>query len=315
VNFPPSTDDPSGFSIRYVWRAFLDGPANHPGFQSEEYTTIYRPLISAPSPTPWTFQETLYKEPKKSALAIATASLSAQVFCPEDTINIDLKINSIPSDVIITSIHYKFRKNYKGKLLLQHGSATKFYFLDIIQKRVPMISANNIQTSIQIELPARLVSPCFTSKNLCVYYSLLFTVQMEYGSLLKSTQYTQLEIPIGMANLANSQLAQVQDLTLIRDYRESEEAPYFFDPTLAVPPHAVGVNSTSRDYEDYLTDVPMSPPMDDCLPSYFSVGEVHQFIRRKTREKVKYSGRYVKPHQMTELDEALSVQPYLDEEW
>lgn len=116
-----------------------------------------------------------------------------------------------------------------------------------------------------------------------------------------------------MANIANSQLAQVPDLTLIRDYSESQEAPYFFDPSLDVPPHEYG----AVEYDD---SVPMdmmalSPPPDDSLPSYFSVGEMHQFVRRKRCERVRSSSRLVKPHEATDLGEPLPIQPYFDDEW
>lgn len=45
VNYPPSMEEPKGFSIRYVWSAQVDGPALQSGIKSREYLTPYRPII------------------------------------------------------------------------------------------------------------------------------------------------------------------------------------------------------------------------------------------------------------------------------
>jgi hypothetical protein len=47
VNYPPSMEEPKGFSIRYSWTAQIDGPALQSGLKSREYLTPYRPIIVA----------------------------------------------------------------------------------------------------------------------------------------------------------------------------------------------------------------------------------------------------------------------------
>lgn len=51
VNYPPSVDDPPGFSIRYIWCAYADGPAGQINTMSKKRITPYRPIIAAPPGT------------------------------------------------------------------------------------------------------------------------------------------------------------------------------------------------------------------------------------------------------------------------
>ncbi|KAI8635957.1 hypothetical protein BD408DRAFT_487218 [Parasitella parasitica] len=275
VNFPPSIDDPTGFSIHYIWTAYLDGPANHPGIRSEQLVTPYRPLLVAPVETPWTFQETLHKESntnKKLPLATFRAKLPAQVFCPDQQFQIDLEIDTIPPDVVIGSVAFKLRKVYEGKLLLQRGTVHRLYKRDIQQTMIPVKSnSGSIHLSgISVQMPSRLVSPCFTSNHVRVYYYLVFMIQFDSGHLLKSTQYAQSEIPIGVANLSNRNLARVRDLACIQDYKECRNAPVFFNPELDAPPSdfasrsrsSSSANSTSVPYPMGLDgySAPLPPP-------------------------------------------------------
>lgn len=45
VNYPPSTEEPKGFHIRYIWTAQLTGAGLESGIKSSEYYTPYRPLL------------------------------------------------------------------------------------------------------------------------------------------------------------------------------------------------------------------------------------------------------------------------------
>lgn len=82
MNFPPSTTDPVGFSINYIWSAHVDGPSYSPGIRSKEYVLPYRPIICAPAPKEWSFNQTLYGSDKKSPIANVTATLPRCAFCP-----------------------------------------------------------------------------------------------------------------------------------------------------------------------------------------------------------------------------------------
>ncbi|EPB88360.1 hypothetical protein HMPREF1544_04826 [Mucor circinelloides 1006PhL] len=320
VNFPPSIDDPTGFSIRYIWTAYMDGPANHPGIRSKELVTPYRPLLVAPAETPWTFQDTLYKykDNKKTPLATVKAKLPAQVFCPDQLFQIDLEINAIPSDVVIGSVAFKLRKVYEGKLLLQRGTVHRLYKRDILQTMVP-VKGNNGSLhlpNVRVQMPSRLVSPCFTSNHVRVYYYLIFMIQFDSGNLLKSTHHVQFEIPIGIANLSNQHLARVRDLACIRDYKECRDAPVFFNPDLDAPPKTLFQPMSNISSMPPIDMLSLSPPMDESLPpAYFSLSEVPQFILKDRIEKTRYSSRLVKPNVSPELGEPLVLEPYFDDEW
>lgn len=328
----------------------MDGPANHPGIRSEELVTPYRPLLVAPAETPWTFQETLYKDTKNTPLATVKVKLPAQVFCPDQLVLVDLEINTISSDMMISSVAYKLRKVYEGKLLLQRGTVHRFYKRDILHKTVPVKGNNgslHLQ-DVQVQFPSRLISPCFTSNHVRVYYYLIFVIEFDSGNLLKSAHHVQFEIPIGIANLSNQHLARVRDLTCIQDYKECRDAPVFFNPDLDAPPNDFGNRSRSSSSAtssvSYLQDehsapltmdeqvlfqpmssfgnmppidmLSLSPPIDEPLPpAYFSLSETPQFILKERVEKTRYSNRHVKPNVSPELGNPLVLEPYLDGEW
>jgi hypothetical protein len=82
VNFPPSTDDPVGFSIHYIWSAHLDGPAFSPGARSREYIMPYRPIICAPPTKEWVFTQTAHHSDKKTPIANVKTTLPRRAICP-----------------------------------------------------------------------------------------------------------------------------------------------------------------------------------------------------------------------------------------
>lgn len=254
--------------------------------------------------------------------------------------------------MMIDSVAYKLRKVYEGKLLLQRGTVHRFYKRDILQTTVP-VKGNKGSLHLQdirVQFPSRLISPCFTSNHVRVYYYLIFMIQFNSGNLLKSTHHVQCEIPIGIANLSNQHLARVRDLTCIQDYKECRDAPIFFNPDLDAPPNDFGsrnrsrsnssaTNSVSYPQDEYAASLttneevlfqPMSnfdnmppidmlslsPPIDESLPpAYFSLSEAPQFILKERIEKTRYSNRHVKPNVSPELGEPLVLEPYLDDEW
>lgn len=106
VNYPPSIDDPPGFSIRFIWTAHVDGAGGQPGFSSKRYVTPYRPLIGSPPgmcsgnmpsifygefdwkahlSTPdkeWVYRTTLNHDKKAHPLVQLQAKLKKQAYCP-----------------------------------------------------------------------------------------------------------------------------------------------------------------------------------------------------------------------------------------
>ncbi|KAI8880756.1 hypothetical protein K501DRAFT_275264 [Backusella circina FSU 941] len=191
VNFPSSIDDPACSFIHYLFTAFLDGPANHPGLRSHDLVILYHPLLCAPSPTPWSYIEALYRE-KRTPMATVRAHFDAQVFYPDQNVLMDLDIKS---DMINTGIHIKLRKGYEGNLLLQ-------------------------RSTVRLHIPSRLVSRA--------YYYIVVMMTLETGNLFISTHYMRCEISVGMANTAHDNLVHIYDLASIQHCSQSKENPYFF---------------------------------------------------------------------------------------
>lgn len=81
VNFPPSTDDPIGFSIQYIWSAHLDGPSYNPGMRSKDYSMPYRPIVCAPPTKEWTYNQTITND-KRVPIAHVAAIMPRGAFCP-----------------------------------------------------------------------------------------------------------------------------------------------------------------------------------------------------------------------------------------
>ncbi|KAI7899246.1 uncharacterized protein BX663DRAFT_478802 [Cokeromyces recurvatus] len=311
VNFPPSTEDPAGFSIRYIWTAFLDGPAHHPGLQSPDLVTTFRPLLVAPINTPWTFNDTLFSK-KITPLATLKVQLPAQVFCPDQSFTASIQIHTIPTDTTIGSFGYKLRKCYEGKVPLSSSNTSirSIRKQDIFQSMIPLHhNDSHIEQDVTIDLPSRLLSPSFTSHYIRVYYYLVLMIQFDIGKGIKKTSHhMQTEVPIGIANLNHGYLVRVPELTSIQHYQLSLEAPYFFDPSLETPPLLSSSSSpSSLEWFEPSENDTLPPP-----PAYFSL--TPQFIRKERQEKTRYASFLVKPNMFPELGE-----PYLiksdDHEW
>lgn len=148
----------------------------------------YRPIICAPPPKEWTLHETLYKSDRKTPLARIKAILPQQAFCPDESVELDLEITCIPSDLIVSYISYLFKKHYDGKLRLQRGTAAKSSYRSILQANVGVTGNDGtVRMPIRFQMPSRLVSPSFASKHIRVYYNLIINIHFEsLGSLLKN---------------------------------------------------------------------------------------------------------------------------------
>ncbi|KAI8874938.1 hypothetical protein K501DRAFT_264458, partial [Backusella circina FSU 941] len=84
VNYPPSMEEPKGFSIRYAWTAQIDGPGLQSGLKSREYLTPYRPIIVATPDREWEYRKSL--KDKKQIIADVKANLLKQSYCPGNVV-------------------------------------------------------------------------------------------------------------------------------------------------------------------------------------------------------------------------------------
>ncbi|KAI8367527.1 uncharacterized protein BYT42DRAFT_586592 [Radiomyces spectabilis] len=313
VNFPPSVEDPAGFSIRYIWMAQLDGPGFRPGLRSKEYVMPYRPIICAPTPQPWDFSETFYKD-KKTPIARVKANLPQQVFCPDEEFDLQLEIESLQKELVVTGVSYALKKYYEGKILLQKGTARKLHVRTVMNSSVAVLgNGGSIRMPVHFHIPTRLVSPAFASRHLRVYYDLVFFIQLaNHSSLLKNTYMGEVSIPIAIANLPNDQLLRVPDLTSVQHYTDSKEAPIFFDPSLDEPPQQ---NSIPSELWGPLTAALATPPT-TSPPNYFSLPSLPpQFGRKERVEKVSFTSRLVKAGFAPELGDPVTVMDYKDGDW
>ncbi|KAG0172950.1 hypothetical protein DFQ30_009301 [Apophysomyces sp. BC1015] len=312
VNFPPSAEDPAGFSIRYIWSAHLDAPSAHPGLRSTEYTIPYRPIICAPPPAEWSYCETLYS--KKSPLAQVKANLPQQIFSPEkrgidEEFDVLLQIESVARDTVVTGVSYALKKHHQGRVLLQTGTAHMSHTRHIMESKLAILTnGGSVRIPIHFHIPTRLVSPSFTSRHLRVYYDIVFTIQFEQpSSIFKTSQTADVSVPIGIANLPNDYLLQIQDLTAVQSYNQSKEAPFFFDPSLNEP--------LSQAYDSYYpqTNNPTSPPSPP--PSYFNLPEPPYLPSRERIERCVQTSRLIKPGFSAELGDPVAVTNVMDEDW
>ncbi|OZJ02266.1 hypothetical protein BZG36_04701 [Bifiguratus adelaidae] len=293
VNYPPSVEEPNGFSVRYIWTAQIDGPGGSSGLRSKEFITPYRPIIVAPPDKEWTYKTTLYKD-RKTPLAEVQAKLGKQAYCPDEPFSMKLTLTPVHHDLKVTNITYKLRKHHDGKMLLQKGMAFREHFRYPVQNTLSITdpSAEQITEDINFNIPTRLVSPTFASRHTRVHYDLLFNVTFESGHLFKSMYTIDFFIPISIANLPNEQLARIPDLTSIKPYRYSKELPQFFSHELDEPPAPQGFPS---ELLGPLTAALMSPPQ-GSPPSYFSLPSIPpQFELAKERvERTVYVTRLPK---------------------
>ncbi|KAI9258008.1 hypothetical protein BDA99DRAFT_441117 [Phascolomyces articulosus] len=326
VNFPPSVDDPTGFSIHYIWSAHLDGAGFQPGLRSREHVLPYRPIICAPPSQEWTVSETLYKS-EKTPMARVTALLPQHVFCPE----------CIPSDMIVVDAMLSLKKHYEGKVTSQQGTAYKTATRSILRSSLSVTGNDGtLSIPIQFQMPTRLVSPSFASKNIRVYYSLTFHIQCEYvgrsGGLIttmkRPSSWTgQFSIPIAIANLPNDHLLRIPELTSIHSYSNSNEPPVFFDPSLEEPPlpnhHFFPSPRASQDFSTAAGGqgggeaafMMMNTPPPQSPPNYFSLPSMPS-IRRERVEKVSFTSRLIKAGFAPEYGDAVTyMADVFDDEW
>lgn len=320
MNFPPSTDDPVGFSIHYIWSAHIDGPSFHPtGLRSKEYILPYRPIICAPPTKEWTFSQTAYNSSdnnKKTPLATIGATLPRRAFCPDENVLLDLQVDSIPTDLIVSGVSYSLNKCCLGQLQLQRGLARKGKTRKIVTGSVAVKgNAGSIKIPVQFHVPTRLVSPSFQSRHLCVYYELVFHVQFTStsGLLLKSSPSTEFTVPIGITNLPHNHLLHIPNLTSVQSYMQSKESPIFFDPFLDEPPTQSSIPS---ELWGPLTAALTTPPI-TSPPNYFSLSDLpSQFIQKDREEKVMFTSRLIKAGMAQELGDPITiVSENKDYEW
>ncbi|KAI9315191.1 hypothetical protein BX666DRAFT_2019879 [Dichotomocladium elegans] len=308
VNFPPSVDDPPGFTIRYTWSAHLDGPGFHPGLRSPQYCMPYRPIICAQLRQPWVFNELLCKSDSKATpLARLKAVVPQQAFCPDELFLMNIAIECLPSDMIVKDVAYTFKKHFDGKLRLQQGTVFRSTSRTILRDTLGVPGNDgSVELGVRFSLPTRQVSPSFASQHIRVYYSLLLDIALESaGRLLKkpTTHRIEASIPIAIANLPYEQLPLIANLTSIQSYRVSKEAPLFFDPSLDEPPATP------------LPGVPQDTPL-QSPPNYFSLPTLPPQLQRTQRvEKTVFTSRSIRPGQVPELGEPAEVVDVFDDEW
>lgn len=305
VNFPPSTDDPVGFSIRYIWSAHLDGPAYNPGARSKEYVMPYRPIICAPPTKEWAFTQTTYHMDKKTPIANVKAILPRKAICPDEDVDMELQIDSIPSDLVVSDVSFTLNKVYMGQIQLQRGLARRSRTRKILSGTLAVAgNAGSVKIPVNFHVPTRLVSPSFQSRHICVYYEIVFNLQFtSHGGLLKSSSpSTECSVPIGITNLPHNHLLHIPNLTSVQSYLQSKESPIFFDPFLDEPP-----TQTSSELLGSLTAALSTPPI-TSPPNYFSLSDLPaQFIQKDREEKVLFTSRLIKAGMAQELGDPITV--------
>jgi hypothetical protein len=248
----------------------------------------------------------------KTPLASVRVNLDAQVFYPDQTVAMKLDIDAIRPNVIISGICCKLRKCYQGKLVIQRGTVHRIDKRDLLQMNVPVAgNSGHLEVPVNLKIPSLLVSPCFASHHVRVYYYIVVLIMFESGSLLKSTHHSQFEVPIGMANIANKNLVRIHDLASVQDYTQSKASPYFFYASLESAPMEEDAPLYGTMTDDWMYENALDPPP----PSYGSLEGSRQFIKKKRVEKTIYTSRLVKPNVSPELGEPLLLCPFTDNDW
>ncbi|KAG2224772.1 hypothetical protein INT45_005296 [Circinella minor] len=330
VNFPPSIDDPTGFSIHYIWSAHLDGAGFQPGLRSREYVLPYRPIICAPPSQEWYVKETLYKSDKKTPMAHVTALLPQHAFCPDEPFHMNLHVESIPNGMIITGAMLSLKKHYEGRVVLQEGTAFKSSIRQILRSTLSVTGNDgNVSIPIQFQMPTRLVSPSFASKNIRVYYTLTIHIQSEnvgrnglINTMKRPNNWSgQFSIPIAIANLPNDHLLRIPDLTSIQSYMRSKESPQFFDPSLEEPPlpnnHSFYSSTQGEERgggEGEEAFMMMNTPPLQSPPNYFSLPSMPSSNQERT-EKVEFKSRGLKPGFSPAYGDLAIISDVIDDEW
>ncbi|KAI8985789.1 hypothetical protein BDB01DRAFT_721116 [Pilobolus umbonatus] len=314
VNYPPSGEEPKGFSIRYIWSSQIDGPALQTGLKSREYLTPYRPIIVTTPDRNWEFKKIV--KDRKTTVAFVKANMIRQSYCPDEPFLMHLKVSLAQSDAKIASIVFKFRKHHEGKMLVQKGTAYREHVRVVLQGVLPVHNNDSkYDDDITFNIPTRLVSPSFISNHTRVHYDLQFVIHVEHGSLFKSNQSCEFAIPLTIANLPNNQLLRIPGLTSIEFYRNSKQCPQFFDPSLEEPPEQLGVHSQLM---NSIQAVLMTSTPRDDPPNYFSVPNLppQLDIMRERKEKVVYLTRSAKGSAHgADLTEATIIPGLFDEGW
>ncbi|KAI8390164.1 hypothetical protein BD560DRAFT_319674 [Blakeslea trispora] len=317
VNYPPSTEEPAGFSVRYIWTAQVDGPALQSGLKSKEYITPYRPIIVSIQDREWVYKTTL--KDKKQALTEVQAKLDKQTYCPDELFKMQLNMTILHSDSKITNITFRLRKHHQGKMLVQQGTAFKEQVRTIIQQNLSLASldATQLSENIEFNMPTRYVSPSFSSRHTRVFYDLHFQVTIDQGHLFKTSHTVEFCIPLSIANLPHEQLLRIPDLTAIQHYTDSTECPLFFDAALNEPPAPQGLPS---ELIGPLTAALTSPgnSSEDQPPSYFSLPELppQLQIRRERQERTVFMTRQARgAYHGADLTEATIIPGVYDEDW
>jgi hypothetical protein len=217
----------------------------------------------------------------------------------------ELQIDSIPSDLIVSGVSFTLNKVCTGQIQLQRGLARKSRTRKILNGTLAVAgNAGSVKIPVNFHVPTRLVSPSFQSRHICVYYEILFSIHfMSHGGLLKSfSPSTDCSVPIGITNLPHNHLLHIPNLTSVQSYLQSKESPIFFDPFLDEPP----MQSNSELWGS-LTAA-LTPPPVASPPNYFSLSELpSQFIQKDREEKVLFTSRLIKTGMAQELGDPITI--------
>ncbi|ORE07031.1 hypothetical protein BCV72DRAFT_227346 [Rhizopus microsporus var. microsporus] len=311
VNYPPSTEEPKGFHIRYIWTAQLTGAGLESGIKSSEYYTPYRPLLVCVKDHECVYRTTVYTKERTKPVARIEARLPKQCYVPDDPFVMHLRVVLLQTDSRITDVTYKFRKKHEGKMVLVSGTAVLDHVRIVGSGRCLINEPDSqIATDVAFTIPTRLVSPSFTTTHTRVHYDLQFLLNVsEHRGLFKSTHEVEFAVPIVIGNLKHEQLLRVNGLTSIGHYRNNKELPIFFDPNLEDPPEQFGVTSDPIQQETQLTSTPREDP-----PNYFSIPTIPpQLDLRKQREET--SVYLTSAAKGVDLPEATVIPNLFDEHW
>lgn len=228
-----------------------------------------------------------------------------------------LKFTMLCDSARVAHVQFRFRKHHQGKILIQRGTALRSFVRDMLQGNVAAPF-----TSLEFDIPTRMVSPTFSSRNTRVYYDLFFVVTLEEQQhLFKKKSNTQCEfvIPINIGSLPHHDRGRVPDLHAIQHYTQSRALPEFFDPTRSESP------DTPLPYAS-TTDTGDAPP-----PSYYDTR--HTLAKPLQRqERNVYLTRSVNglltggvpgcssnsvgsPSVLAELGEVTTIPSLFDEDW
>ncbi|KAI9021019.1 hypothetical protein CLU79DRAFT_703359 [Phycomyces nitens] len=309
-NYPPTIEEPSGFHIRFIWSAQIDGPGLESGLKSKDYVTPYRPVLISTPDKEWIFKTTLIKD-KRIPLAEVQAKLDRQSYCP--ACGLQLTIAILHADTKCVGIQYKFRKHHEGKMLVQQGTAFRDHVRIVLQGTVPF-NDTHISEHVAFKIPTRLVSPSFITRHTRVRYDILFQVTTAHGHIIKTNHVSEFAIPLTIANLPYDQLLRVPRATMVQHYQNSLASPFFFEPTLDEPPEDMdmGIETMAAISED-LSRTPREEP-----PSYFSLEQQPSQLRnkRERKERTVYLSRSAKGvHFGMDMVDAKVICGVYDEDW